>query len=365
VIPCLQLIYKFRIQLICFFSIIIQEPLNPCIDPSAWSLTSYSSSTVITRYFCSTCGAHVLRKDHRDGSWAVTTGHWDKTEGIIEWTGCKYVEETLDGGVSVWLHDIISPEGGKRSLKRWELQDGKEGVLIPPRRKLIAPSVSDDERESLEGDADAEDVLKAHCHCRGVTFQITRPDETSKKAYSPYSDLIIPFHTGTSTENPMCESWFLRSNDRKYLAGLCVCTSCRQNSGYEFQPWAFISRNNILQPSGTSQSGSDSGRVEGLNKELDYKFGTLKRYNSAPGVFREFCKVCGATVFWHCDWRPEVVDVSVGLLDGVGSRCEGWLDWWKGRVSFAELGISKSLLGAMEEGMKLDLEGGSNESTEK
>lgn len=56
-----------------------------------------------------------------------------------------------------------------------------------------------------------------------------------------------------------------------------------------------------------------------------------------PGVLRDFCPRCGATVSWHDRWRPDLIDVSVGLLDATeGARAEAWLDWWTGRVTFVE-----------------------------
>ena len=63
----------------------------------------------------------------------------------------------------------------------------------------------------------------------------------------------------------------------------------------------------------------------------------LRSYESSPGVMREFCPTCGATVFWHDKHRPELIDVSVGLLDAPeGARAEEWLEWWLARVSFEE-----------------------------
>jgi hypothetical protein len=79
----------------------------------------------------------------------------------------------------------------------------------------------------------------------------------------------------------------------------------------------------------------------------------MKTYESSKDIWREFCKVCGATIFWHCTWRPDLLDVSVGLLDPrEGARAEGWLDWWTGRVSFSEMAVSTSLVNALEEGLK-------------
>lgn len=85
---------------------------------------------------------------------------------------------------------------------------------------------------------------------------------------------------------------------------------------------------------------------------MDYKTGSLTRYNSSEGVYREFCSVCGATIFWHCDERPLLIDVSVGILDPEeGARAENWLEWNKKRVSFRELCLSESLVAGLEAGM--------------
>lgn len=68
---------------------------------------------------------------------------------------------------------------------------------------------------------------------------------------------------------------------------------------------------------------------------------------------REFCGKCGANIFWHCEERPELIDVSVGVLDpNEGARVEGWLDWWTGRVSFEEGAVSRCLVGSLERGLK-------------
>ena len=78
----------------------------------------------------------------------------------------------------------------------------------------------------------------------------------------------------------------------------------------------------------------------------------MRRHNSSPGVYREFCGCCGATAFWHCDERPLLIDVSVGLLHAKGVRAEDWLDWAPNRVSFAEMAVQLDLIHRLEEGMK-------------
>lgn len=350
----------------------IPIPSSQAIDPSQYHFTSYSTSSDLTRYFCSTCGSHIFCNRIANATWHLATGLWDRTEGIINWTGCKWVEDADDGGVSVWFNKIVDADGKERKLKRWKLRDG-DGELVPndgvgSLREFVRLKARDG----------SEDRLKGSCHCGGVKYNITRPNEDSKtKAYSPFPDLMVPFHTGKSAANPDNKTWWLRHNDTKYMAGLCTCTSCRVASGFEIQPWAFVPKCNIFQEDG---------------KELDYKMGTMKTYLSSEGVWRDFCGVCGANVFWRCAERPELLDVSAGLLDSMeGARVEGWLDWyvlrslltgilrlvrssmkslifryfrvqeavltvgfsrWTERVSFEELAVSRGLVKSLENGLK-------------
>ncbi|KAH8759600.1 Mss4-like protein [Hyaloscypha finlandica] len=303
---------------------------NQAIDITKFKLTSYETTDRLTRYFCSTCGAHVLVKVSRNQSWHLATGPWDRTEGIVNWIGSKWVDNTLDGGVSIWLKEIVGPDGKKKPMQRWLLQDWNGGELVPDHIPL---NTLPEEKKFLTNPR----KLEAQCHCGGVKFYITRPNEESKKAKSPFPDLMVPYHSH-SPENPNNETWWLRDNDTKYLAGTCTCRSCRATSGFEIQPWAFIPKCNVFQKDGSP---------------IDFNLGTMKSYESSKDIWREFCRVCGATIFWHCKERPELLDVSVGLLDPKeGARVESWLDWWTGRCSFSEDAVSTSLVAALERGLK-------------
>jgi hypothetical protein len=81
-------------------------------------------------------------------------------------------------------------------------------------------------------------------------------------------------------------------------------------------------------------------RGEKIRKPLDFATlppGVLSSYASSPNVCMNVCGTCGASVFWHEDDKPDVIDVSVGLLRaGEGARAEHWLDWWIDRVSCSE-----------------------------
>jgi hypothetical protein len=81
--------------------------------------------------------------------------------------------------------------------------------------------------------------------------------------------------------------------------------------------------------------------------------GTMQRYASSKDIYRDFCKVCGATVFSNDKERPDLVSVSVGLLDPEeGARVEKWLVWCTERVGFNEMAISKGLVESLKEGLK-------------
>jgi hypothetical protein len=59
----------------------------------------------------------------------------------------------------------------------------------------------------------------------------------------------------------------------------------------------------------------------------------MKSHESSKDIWREFCHVCGATIFWHCNERPELLDVSVGLLDL--KRVPEWKAGWIGGLDDA------------------------------
>jgi len=211
------------------------------------------------------------------------------------------------------------------------LQVDKNAVLVLDNELLHLPARAQSENEA--------EKLQAKCYCGGVEFYITRPSEASKHVRSPFPDLMVPYHSH-SPENPDNETWWLRSNNTKYLAGTCACNSCRLATGFDIQTWAFVSKPNMFQPDGTP---------------LDFDNGTLKKYTSTKtDAIREFCGRCGATIFWHCLERPDLIDVAVGILDPEeGARAESWLEWWTDRVSFKEFALSKSLVESLENGLKV------------
>ncbi|GAP89949.1 putative glutathione-dependent formaldehyde-activating enzyme [Rosellinia necatrix] len=385
--------------LLCVSHIGIERP------GSIEGLAEYRSTTkTVSRFFCATCGCHVFwrLRDSPQEWWAVATGVVIGLDGELEEgptgidvTGMpiRYVRHintagTRDGGLSPFLPRT-------RGGQELEVADADLG------RSPLG------ERKEKGGG----EVLSAFCHCRAVRFHITRPNAESRLPRSNFPDLMIPYHTGSPRiQNPDDEKWWLRpgrlgtssagaktllaekDGPRRYLAGTCACRSCRLTSGFEIQTWAFVPRANIFfhihshDRNPGAPEPSESGTLNEVHREekekekekeeeeeeeegivpLDFGAlppGLLTSYESSRGVRREFCARCGATVFWRDRWRPELIDVSVGLLDAEeGARAETWLDWWAERVSFAEdagngrvgetARRAEGLVGGLEDGLR-------------
>ncbi|KAI1092830.1 hypothetical protein F5B19DRAFT_452937 [Rostrohypoxylon terebratum] len=313
-------------------------------------LVVYTDKTAhVRRYFCNTCGCHIFQREDSAASQAESGGLWTVATGVIigragtkegtdretgemdggkehlllEFAGHVNVAGTKDGGLSPFITDVRSPH---RPRVYGHSDD--------------SPSIS-----TISKAREEKEFLEARCRCETVRFRITRPDASSLIPHSGFPDLMIPFASSPRevVSNPQNEKWWLRppesANPIKYMTGTCACRSCRLTSGFEVQTWAFVPRTNIFFVPPSSDATSDTTSVNTL-VPLDFATlpkGILQSYESSPGVLREFCPGCGATVFWHDRWRPGIIDVSVGLLDAPeGARAETWLDWWYGRVSFAE-----------------------------
>ena len=282
-------------------------------------LKEYESCLHMTRFFCEHCGASIYGGNSAQDIAIIYTGVLEDPKGLIKLQNHEHVADTKDGGLSIWLPNVPI----------WEDQ---------PRKSQPKPLTSRTEQNySMVGKTDYSLSLQCHCSCGGVGFCITRPDQHSADFSCPWPDLIVPYHS-TSPLNTEDAKWWLCQKNTKYLAGTCACKSCRLISGSDIQAWAFVPRSNIFQLDG---------------KSLDFTMGTLKQYSSSEGVYREFCGTCGATVFWHCDERPDLIDVSVGLLNAdCGARVESWLSWWTERVSFEEDANNKEMISSLSIGIK-------------
>ena len=284
-------------------------------------LVEYQHSDCAARYFCRTCGAHVFAYVKPTGQYFVAAGLLERppeTKSIRHWgTG-----DTGDGGLAAVCHAEVAYPTDSCWL-RASLDPSQQAHESRPKR-----SAAQNRRE-----------LPVQCFCTGIDLRITPPDASSTEASSPWPDLLVPYHCKSSA-NATDAKWWLRDGGAttRYLAGCCACRTCRLASGFPIQSWAFVPISNIRKADGSPHPLGT---------------GTMQRYESSPGVYREFCRRCGATVFWHCDERPRVLDVSVGLLQAdSGAMAEEWVAWATGRVSFEEMALDQTLMQHLTAGLR-------------
>ncbi|KAL8825495.1 MAG: hypothetical protein Q9191_004380 [Dirinaria sp. TL-2023a] len=276
-------------------------------------LQQYTSSSDLKLFFCATCGSSLMRQGCT-GAIIVHTGIIQDPEETLQIRSQCCISETIDGGMSEWLDVPTSHQ--------------QDACVCPPELSVQEQPVTEQCSRSN---------TQAFCHCKGIGLSITPPSEESTQLYSPYSDLIVPFHSG-SPKNEEDAKWWLRANGTKYFAGCCACRSCRLASGNDVQSWAFIPKINIRKIDGSP---------------MDYSMGTLKQYESSKGVYRNFCGFCGATIFWHDLSRPDLIDVSAGLIHArSGARAEELLEWATERVSFKEEAQNKVLVAKLGAGLR-------------
>ncbi|KAI5867677.1 hypothetical protein GGS23DRAFT_612805 [Durotheca rogersii] len=334
------------------------------------------------RYFCDRCGCHVFREQLRRQpaapaapSAATTAGEertgegegqaWGVATGVIIGRAAA-ADESRSGA--------DGDAGEERPLLRCvghaNVADTLDGGLA--RFVRLAGAPADPAGGERGPGAPRDDALEARCRCGTLRFRITRPDAASRLPRSNFPDLTLAYCAAPSAAvaNPRDEKWWLRAGagaapgaaPTRYLAGTCSCRSCRVTAGFEIQTWAFVPRSNILVHAAAAAAAGGGDALAPLDFSAPAARLPLRSYESSAGVRREFCPRCGATAFWRDRWRPDLVDVAVGLLAAPeGARAEAWLDWWTARVSFAEdaaagrrggvAAWAKSLVAALEQGL--------------
>ena len=261
----------------------------------------HSKDAAAERLFCKTCGCHVgdedLVADPTTGEveWRVATSNFDDHSEKTFRIGAHYFTSAAPGG---GLYDWL-PTMGERKVGSWSPPAGSKDFPIP---RADPPK--------QEFDAQGREVLRAECHCGGVSFTIPRPNRPE------------------STQSKFIQQYISPLDSNKWLAVLDTCDDCRLVNGTHVIPWTFI------------PLAQTEPRIP-----QDLKFGTLVTYQSSPTVQRAFCGVCGATVFFTCEERTDpsgketVVDLSVGILRAPeGPNAENWLTWRTGRLAWHESG---------------------------
>lgn len=294
----------------CFHS-----PLPPGVDldfilpSSKESLTSYTHPSFQSRkWFCKTCGCHVGDSSLRgDVSWTISTAVFDVNAGeggVWRFNSHMCPGSTGDGGLA-GVFGVV--EGVELEMRDVDLPTA--GTTVATTKATIPE----------KGDVNPEDKLLAQCHCGGVSFHISRPRAS--------------FITSSASK-----TWLSPLDKTRWLASLDVCDDCRLTTGTNVIGWMFVPIDHISPA---------------LPSNL--LVGTSKAYHSTEDVVRTFCGTCGATVFYWCKERPEIVDVATGLLRAPeGVMAEKWAVWRAGRLAWPENGLRyhEGFTRALMEGMK-------------
>ncbi|KAF2151552.1 DUF636 domain protein [Myriangium duriaei CBS 260.36] len=258
---------------LCVFHAELPHDIFPQFESSIEHAKGYSFADAKTeRFFCRTCGCHIGDKGlsgEDKGQWIVATSVFAQvhTNDFILKTHVN-TNSAPGGGVYEWLQEI-----GDRKMKSWNPEETR-GVV-----EHSAPPPETDEH--------GNEVLRAKCHCGGVSFTFPRPDAVNLRV------------------DVMGDPYL-----RAHVLG-----------------WTFIPL--ILC----------SPRIP-----TSLEFGTMIKFESSPGVTRTFCGSCGATVFFTCKERQPsetqyVVDIAVGILRAPeGPTAKKWLTWRTGRLSWVEDG---------------------------
>jgi len=330
-------------QLAVHCAIIEGRPLaaDPGLSPNGnqpadlSNLSKYAASEKINRYFCSKCSAYMLYETLGGSNphWSISTGALEKTEGIVKVGYHSFVGDTMDGG----LADHYRTLDGK-DIPRYELEE--DGKMLPVGWRSAKIGVN-----RIEG---SDEKLSAYCHCKTISLYVTRGkqgDAIDEKKY-----WLVP-----ATENDP-------SSRVRFIAGHCVCTSCRLTSG------ALIQSNIILPRANVFDAHTSKGIKLAIPKDgtqNDCRPRGLIQYESSPGTFREFCGTCGATVFYwskaaegkhmpiHEGDETEAMDLASGLVDQecVGARADGWVVW-SNKVHKPEDAIDKAGVASIQDSIK-------------
>ncbi|KAL9087623.1 MAG: hypothetical protein Q9165_006547 [Trypethelium subeluteriae] len=212
---------------------------------------------------------------------------------LIKLTEHIYVEDTIDGGASVWLR---KPNADGKEIPRYRERSGEIAWDWPQASSL----------RGLEGKQEQEDI-PIRCHCKGIKLLLRRGDYASIGGGE--------------------RSRFIDPRTKKSLASFDACDSCRLQFGVDIVHWTFVEFANISQADGGSFPNS-MAELKAAVDTGDSAVGTLAYYQSSPGVQRYFCKVCSTSALYACNDRPEIVDVAIGLLEAPdGARAEALLSW--------------------------------------
>ncbi|WQF80859.1 Putative CENP-V/GFA domain, Mss4-like superfamily protein [Colletotrichum destructivum] len=286
---------------LCIFHAPLPSGVAPdFIAPSSLSnLTAYRHATALCkRYFCSTCGCHIGDVGIDDDEWVVSMSIFDANKDDVPsiWDIRTHVNTASapGGGFYDWLPSISTKE-----MKVWNPEEPSENETAVALRSEVGTG--------------GDEVLRAQCHCGGVSFSISRPK-------------------AAMIGNEAYKAWLSPIDTTKWTACLDVCGDCRLQTGAHAVGWALIPESCI------------SPRVP-----ADLSIGTSKAFASSDGVSRSFCGRCGATAMGYFDCGgtrrqgdgERLLNVATGILRAPeGVLAEDWLMWRTDRLAWAASGMS-------------------------
>ncbi|KAJ4332095.1 hypothetical protein N0V87_008656 [Didymella glomerata] len=284
---------------------------EPRANVDVSKLKAYSFTPRVNLLFCPTCSTpmfwEMLNEPGKPlGALTGTLTNHEVTP--IKFIEQGYVGDTIDGGASVWLQNANGDGSRCRRFRSEEEGADPHDALPagwPPASELIG-------FEEKTGDS-----VPIRCRCKGVDLILHRGD-----------------YTGVQMENL---PWNVDPDTQKLSAVFCGCDSCRLQGGIDLWYWAYFDMKHLSAACGVTLFPKSKHELKAFIDRKDPAVGSLAYYASATraGVLRFFCRTCSATVFFAEDGRPELLDVSVGLLDAPdGARAEGFLSWSFGEIDF-------------------------------
>jgi hypothetical protein len=276
------------------------------------SLRKYVSSSRYTRWFCGTCGAHIVSLlcssyaySHLDASGKAisnsdTPTHWSFAAGAIP----TYVHAPSGERVRTSVlaqHAFVKPEDGVGVAHA--IDDGAPRFVddgdTPVPADLLTPTPAPNNGIPAPP-SDPSALLPLRCHCGTFRAALRRP-----------SMLQMP-------SDMLRDSW----NDH-WAWSLCACNDCRRSSGFPLSSFIFVSAAAVVSSDGEA---ADPFKLPGLVDHV-----------SSPNTRRAFCGTCGASVFYqysraesasHPAEAADTLDVHFGVLDcpdGLGTAYREWL----------------------------------------
>ena len=84
---------------------------------------------------------------------------------------------------------------------------------------------------------------------------------------------------------------FRAAGDPIYQAN-CHCANCRRAIGAQAVAWVTVRRS-----------------------DFEFEKGNPRRYQTDTGAWRTFCDLCGTSLTYETDMRPDEIDITTGSLD--------------------------------------------------